>query len=178
MSDNVEQLQWLGGMLAADAKEKGIGQESEGARYCSEAADEITRLRAELANATLRNARLDDLIREAKSDDTRAALTVLAENEELRAEVATARKDGWEACETCHGIVDGKHPSHDELAALKAENASLKADAERYRWLTRNGGKTLLKDDRHAWMQYSYWGEPEAIDAAIDAAIASAKEKT
>ena len=45
------------------------------------------------------------------------------------------KKDGWEACETCHGIVDGKHQESESLRAqiaeLEAENEQLKKEIDK-----------------------------------------------
>ena len=49
MTQTIEQLRWLGNYLAADAESKGIGQGSEGARYCWSAASEIEQLRSRIA---------------------------------------------------------------------------------------------------------------------------------
>lgn len=48
MSDHVTNLRWLGNQLDADAADKGIGQGSEGARICWNAAMEIESLRQKL----------------------------------------------------------------------------------------------------------------------------------
>jgi len=48
---NIENLHWLYKQLNAEAEEQGIGQGSEGARYCLAAADEIESLRQQLAAA-------------------------------------------------------------------------------------------------------------------------------
>lgn len=47
--------------------------------------------------------------------------------EQLRSEVGNAKSSGWEDCETCHGIIDGKHV---EAERLRAENAALKDQLE------------------------------------------------
>jgi hypothetical protein len=54
----------------------------------------------------------------------------------------------------------------DALDALTAENAALKADAERYRWL-RVHGETMIGPDRGIGPEWTYGKE---LDAAIDKA--------
>lgn len=51
---NIENLHWLYKQLNAEAEEQGIGQGSEGARYCLAAADEIESLRQQLAAEIMR----------------------------------------------------------------------------------------------------------------------------
>jgi len=34
---------------------------------------------------------------------------------EFRSGIEQGKKDGWEACEACHGIVDGKHTEAESL---------------------------------------------------------------
>lgn len=72
-----------------------------------------------------------------------------AENAEWNTAHSLGKKDGWEACETCHGIVDGIHPSEAKIQSLTArleaaekENASFKvmdkffcADCQDTGWL-------------------------------------------
>lgn len=58
MSDHVTSLRWLGNQLDADASDKGIGQGSEGARICWNAATEIASLSQKLEEA---NTRISDL---------------------------------------------------------------------------------------------------------------------
>jgi len=65
--DIVKNIRWLGDHLNAHAKSKGIGQGSEGARYCWNSADEITKLRTELLQAQADNARLRDVLEKIRT---------------------------------------------------------------------------------------------------------------
>ena len=60
----------------------------------------------------------------------------------------------------------------DEIERLRADNAALRADAERYRWLVENA--------KHIpWSkQFPGLNADTGLDAAIDAAIAPAKEQS
>lgn len=94
-------------------------------RNWSESEDRIIALREQLAasqaeneelqiskrNAELRAARVDDLIREAKSDDTRTALSMLVKSEQLQAENEALRA-AYGATVLAHGA---------ELAAMTQE---------------------------------------------------------
>lgn len=54
MNNHINNLRWLGDQLDADASIKGIGQGSEGARYCWAAATEMKSLYDQLATAQAR----------------------------------------------------------------------------------------------------------------------------
>ena len=67
------------------------------------------------------------------------------------------------------------------IAALEAENAALRADAERYRWLRANAQwmypSSEGSDQKHAYLTVTGYGDcfhdpraGEIVDAAIDAA--------
>ena len=54
---SIENLRWLGQNLQADAELEGVGQGSEGARYCFSGASEIESLRQQLAESQAREAK-------------------------------------------------------------------------------------------------------------------------
>ena len=65
---------------------------------------------------------------------------------------------------------DGTTPVIRRIAALEAENAALKADAERYRWLTDDHPKQETRVEVHQIaLRFNVSGKGR-IDAAIDAA--------
>jgi len=44
---------------------------------------------------------------------------------EFRSGIEQGKKDGWEACEACHGIVDGKHTEAESLRQQLAARQTL-----------------------------------------------------
>jgi len=66
--NHIKKLRWLGDFLAADADSKGIGQGSEGARYCFAGADAIEELQAENAALKEQVAQLQTIISEEAKD--------------------------------------------------------------------------------------------------------------
>jgi hypothetical protein len=75
-------------------------------------------------------------------------------------------KDQHEIQLLCHGYLDrvvDNQALRDRIAQLEAELAAAKGDAERYRWARTHPVK--LED-----LLEKFWGNPEAFDAAIDAA--------
>ena len=57
---------------------------------------------------------------------------------EFRSGIEQGKREGWEACEACHGIVDGKHTEAESLREQLAATADLKdcilCDAEPAGW--------------------------------------------
>lgn len=62
MTQTIEQLRWLGNYLADDAESKGVGQGSEGARYCFAGAKTIEQLQARVAELEAENATLHEQV--------------------------------------------------------------------------------------------------------------------
>lgn len=60
------------------------------------------------------------------------------------------------------------HLQGEEILALRAERDALRRDAERYRWLRDVDAQTQ-------WHHVDWTGDPEDIDAAIDAAMKESK---
>jgi hypothetical protein len=71
---------------------------------------------------------------------------------------------------TCFAISDMLKDAQEEVRRLREENERLRNDAERYRWLRSDASayqaQTILND------------QPDAIDAAIDAARCAKPEPT
>jgi hypothetical protein len=66
------------------------------------------------------------------------------------------------------------HEWRDKHDALTAENAALRKDAERYRWLRASYDRAPPGVFHPAWGQYmggNQWKTLEQLDAAIDAAM-------
>jgi hypothetical protein len=73
-------------------------------------------------------------------------------------------------------VADEIDALEDKVADLTAENAALKADADRYRWLRHgdNDELVLVTYERHTEMTPPcYLPRNEELDAAIDAATGS-----
>jgi hypothetical protein len=71
-----------------------------------------------------------------------------------------------------HAIID---IALDELIRLRAENEALRADAERYRWITTQPNYAISQEVQTMWGRVANEGRlypnPDEWDAAIDAAI-------
>lgn len=90
----------------------------------------------------------------------------------------TVPRTGRLLCDFCRQ--DEFDDPRDTITSLRAELAEVRVDAERYRWLRANQGgdcEVVLMDDNEdggSGAAYSY--SDDALNAAIDAAIAKGKK--
>lgn len=96
---------------------------------------------------------------------------------QLRSDNATLRETVGELHERLRDMSrDDEYGAHRIIAELRSDNASLRAmraDAERYRWLTTNTIRRVNAHKGWHWTCSVYSADGLQVDAAIDAAIAA-----
>lgn len=141
---------------------------SHGTNYVQEAADEIERLRAEIAICRDAIETAYDVVSamatDTDSDDAVRRCTLRRLNEAVGK--ATPRlmyeKSGGEKF---YGLL--WRELRDENERLRAEVEALQADAERYRWLRARRNSDLYEKDGYGGSDFKFTDD---LDAAIDAA--------